>query len=283
MPLNQYFSNYTHTPTQDLLENLIIESIQIYGVDTYFIRRSIENTEDILGSDQAGSFTNARSLEMYVKNVEGYEGQGEFLSRFGLNIQDNITFTVARKRWEETFVGETLMRPKEGDLVYFPMTKALFEVTFIEDEEVFYQTGKLMTYDLQCEKFTFSGEQFNTGVQEIDDIATKFSIAKVLDYSAIDGTPIIGETVTGQTSGTTAKLKSFNLSDDTIELIDLSGMFLDDEILLGATSSVNITITEGNSLNINIDNADMFNDNIQSKGDDIFDFSENDPFSEGNY
>ena len=170
MPTNHYINQHSSTPEQNLVHDLIIESIKFYGIDVYWIPRTASSNEDqIYGEDVTESYNAAYLLEMYIKNVEGFEGQGEFLSKFGLDIRDQITFTTSIRRFEQLDSG--YVRPREGDLIYFPLNKKLFEIEFVEHESIFYQAGTLPVYDLRCELFAYNQQAINTGIDEVDQIA----------------------------------------------------------------------------------------------------------------
>jgi len=170
MPTNPYINNFNNTPEQNLIHDLLIESIKFYGMDVHWIPRiSSSSADQIFGEDTLASFSFNRMIEMYIKNVEGFEGQGDFLSKFGLDIRDQITFTVAVRRFEQLDSGYE--RPREGDLIYFPLNKKLFEIQFVEHESMFYPTGTLPVYDLRCELFVYNQQSFNTGIDEVDQIA----------------------------------------------------------------------------------------------------------------
>jgi len=132
-------------------------------------RKSSSSADQIYGEDVLESYESAYLLEMYIKNVEGFEGQGEFLSKFGLDIRDQITLTTSIRRFEQLDSG--YVRPREGDLIYFPLNKKLFEIEFVEHESIFYQAGTLPVYDLRCELFAYNQQAINTGIDEIDQIA----------------------------------------------------------------------------------------------------------------
>jgi hypothetical protein len=170
MPTNHYINNHGSSPEQNLIHDLLIESIKFYGMDVYWLPRiSSASADQILGEDTLSSYSVNHMIEMYVKNVEGFEGQGDFLSKFGLDIRDQITFTLAIRRFEQLDSGYE--RPREGDLIYFPMNKKLFEIQFVEHESLFYPTGTLPVYDLRCELFAYNQQAINTGIDEIDQIA----------------------------------------------------------------------------------------------------------------
>ena len=169
MPVNPYFNNYHQSSEQNLIEDLIIESIKMYGMDCLYIHRSIGAKDELLNEDDLPIYDSAIPLEMYIREVDGFGGDSDFLSKFGLEIRDSVTFTVAKSRFTANVagdVGET--RPNEGDLVYFPLNEKIFKVMHVEHEAIFYQLGKLQTYDLKCELFEFSNERFDTGNNEID-------------------------------------------------------------------------------------------------------------------
>lgn len=170
MPTNHYINNHGSSPEQNLIHDLLIESIKFYGMDVHWLPRiSSTSADQILGEDTLSSFSVNHMIEMYVKNVEGFEGQGDFLSKFGLDIRDQITFTLAIRRFEQLDSGYP--RPREGDLIYFPLNKKLFEIQFVEHESMFYPTGTLPVYDLRCELFAYNQQSINTGIPEIDQIA----------------------------------------------------------------------------------------------------------------
>jgi len=172
---NFYFNNFQNSQEQNLIEDLVIESIKIYGHEVWYCPRTIDNEEKIFKEDELASFNNAYSIEMYIKNVEGFEGEGDFLSKFGLQIRDRITFTVARRTFADEVTGGT--RPKEGDMIFFPLTSKGYVVRFVEHEAIFYQMGSLQTFDIVCELFEFNQETFNTGVDIIDDTYNDLSFA----------------------------------------------------------------------------------------------------------
>jgi len=178
---NFYFNTLGHYGEQNLIEDLIVESIKIYGIDCYYMPRTIVNEDNLFGEDTLSKFEDAYPLEMYIKSVNGFEGDGTFLSKFGLEIRDEMVLSVAQRRFgEEISYDNTTKeagRPVEGDLIFFPLNNKIYEVKFVEHEVVFYQMGKLQTYDLTCELFEYSSERIDTGIQAIDAIEDKYSIA----------------------------------------------------------------------------------------------------------
>ena len=160
---------------QRLIEDLIIESIRIYGLDVWYMPRTLGALDDLLNEDDLPVFNSAYMVEMYVKNVEGFEGDGDFLSKFGLQIRDSMTLTISmRKFTEDVGAYDDKVRPREGDLIYFPLNRKIFQVKHVEHEAIFYQMGALQTYDLRVELFEYSNELFSTGVAEIDTLLDKY-------------------------------------------------------------------------------------------------------------
>lgn len=220
MPTNFYFNNFQSSQEQNLIEDLIIESIRIYGHEVWYCPRTITSEETIFSEDELATFNNAYNIEMFIKNVEGFEGEGDFLSKFGLQIRDRITFTVARRTFADELVSGG--RPKEGDMIFFPLTNKGYVVRFVEHEAIFYQMGSLQTFDIICELFEYNQETFNTGVSLIDDT-----------YNAL----------------------SFAMANNTQQV----------------TQFVISTIDK-----------QAQNEEFETKGDDILDFTEINPFSEAN-
>jgi hypothetical protein len=178
MATNFYFQSGIpggRSSEQLLMEDIIIECLKIYGFDTYYIPRQAVNEDMILGEDVLNKYASAYPLEMYMQNVTGFEGDGDLMTKFGVEIRDTATFVVARRRWDEVIAssGDAVLttRPAEGDVVYFPLTKAFFEIKRVESTDPFFQVGKLYVYKLQCELMQYSSEMFDTGVSEIDDIS----------------------------------------------------------------------------------------------------------------
>lgn len=190
MVTRTFFNNYNHTNEQDLYEGLIIESIQIYGVDIWYIPRTLNAYDEIYTEDTLSSYDRAIQVEVYVKNIDGFGGDGMFLSKFDFEIRDQVTFTIAKRVFEGD-VGRHIDRnvPKEGDVIYFPMNKKPFQIKYVDYKPFFYQFGTLQTYDLVCELFEYSSEVFNTGVEEIDEIMSKYSMDT--KYREDDDFPIL--------------------------------------------------------------------------------------------
>lgn len=221
MTVNKYFKYYSYGREQDTAEDLIIESIKIYGLDVKYLPRTIINQDFLLGEDALGKFNSAIDLEVYIKNIQGFEGEGDFLSKFNLEIRDQITFTMARKRFSqiatEKLIEEvgynyqvetantqawgvtdsylletgsangysiTSSRPLEGDLIFLPLNNKLYEIKSVESENIFYQHGKLYTYDIQCELYE-RDSRLDTGNTVIDIIESNTTL-DILTYQFLD-------------------------------------------------------------------------------------------------
>lgn len=179
MPLQNNFPKGSSSE-QNLAERLIIESIKKFGNEFFYIPRKLVAVDDVLGEDNLSEFKSAYPIEAYFKNIDNFGGNGVFMSKFGgMRIEEQATISVARRRWDELVgkYGETILpnRPCEGDLMYFPMTDGLFEIRFVDHQNQFYQLGKLYTYDLKIELFTFNSETFDTGIPAVDESALEKS------------------------------------------------------------------------------------------------------------
>lgn len=211
MVKNFYFENYQNSGEQNLIEDLIIESIKIYGIEVYYMPRTIGAKDDLLNEDDLPIFNDAYLIEMYIRNIDGFEGEGDFLSKFGLQIRDSMTLTVAIRSFDAEvnhYTGE--IRPNEGDLIYFPLNGKIFEVMHVEHEAIFYQLGQLQTYDLRCELFEYSGERFNTGIEELD---SKFDSINITTDAAIANV----ESVDLLADNFTIEQEADNILDFTVE------------------------------------------------------------------
>ena len=235
MPTNVYFDTGTK-PEQSLYEDLIIEQLRIYGQDVYYIPRKLAGTDDIFGEDIGSSFEDAYLIEMYMETIDGYEGEKELMSKFGLDIQDDATFVVARRRWEQfVSIDNNLIvssRPNEGDLIYFPKASKLFEITFVDHDDPFYQVHNLPTYKLKCKTFEYGSEAIDTGIAELDAIEDDNSldmlshqmtleaeVGSILLENAVEGADasyIILETYNVATIDENSQNDDFELADDNI-------------------------------------------------------------------
>lgn len=175
MPTNVYFTQGTRNE-QYLVEDLIIESLKIYGQEFFYIPRTLVSKDEILGEDRLSEFKSSFPIEMYFENIDSFDGQGQFIQKFGLMVEQSATLVVARRRWDQLVgrYGQTIIpnRPCEGDLIYFPLSKGLFEIKFVKHQDPFYQLGKLYVYKLQVELFQYASERIDTGNADVDVFET---------------------------------------------------------------------------------------------------------------
>ena len=287
MATNPYFNHHgTNTPENRLIENLMIESIKTYGIDVYYLPRTLNNEDTLMGEDASASYNSAHTIEMYIKTVDGFEGSGDFIAKWGLQIKDQITFTVAKRRWQELGLASDgrAKIPHEGDLIYFPITKALFQILFIEDEAIFYQTGQLQSYDMLCEMFTYSDQSFNTGIDTIDAIERTHSYSIDFTMNSGSGNYTVGETVYQGDSLAAATVKgevgSWNSTTKILNLLNMTGNFSGTVNIIGDSSSASYSITsfDAQTSAANTAATSTSNSDIEAEADAIIDFTEGNPF-----
>ncbi len=267
---------------QKFIENLIIESIEIYGQNIFYLPRTYVNKDTILNEVESSEFTQALEVRAYVNNVEGWEGQGELLSKFGIRVEDKTTFIFSRAKFEEKVDDNAVLnvegRPNEGDLIWFPITKHLFEIKFVEVERPFYQLGKGYVWECQCELFEYSDEELNTGVADIDAIENAFANAITVNF-AVGGSGdfTVGEVVAGGTSNVTAEVKAWDSANRQLQVFNRTGIFTIPETVTGQTSGAAWTSASYNTLN-NVNSEVDQNFDFETQDDDILDFTEGNPF-----
>lgn len=288
MATNQYFKQKVRSE-QQLFEDLVIESLQMFGQDVYYLPREIVNKDKIFLDDVPSRFSDAYKVEMYIENAEGFEGEGDLFTKFGVELRDQATFIVSRKRWVQ-LVGKRLevanFRPREGDLIYLPMSESMFEIRRVETETPFYQLKDLPTFRLQCELFEYSGEDFDTGVDTIQDVETEGSFKYNLSLDSGGGRFIQGETVTQifDTYQMQGEVSFASDSGNTLQLIHsgaTDGLFHEwttTRSIIGDQSQHVATPTSINQINdILSDNQNKTFDDFES---DFLDFSESNPFGD---
>jgi len=187
MSTNPLFrSHWTSAAEQRLVEDLLVEAIQVFGIDVFYIRRRIDNMDELYREDTVATFDAAYPIEMYVKSSDGFEGDGKFLSKFGLEIRDQIVFTIARRPFGQhvTANSSTHARPREGDLIWFPMNRKAYEIKYVDNTNIFFQMGALQVWDVKTELFEHNGQQFLTGRPEIDAAYNAHtSVGRIPDYT----------------------------------------------------------------------------------------------------
>tara|TARA_R110000822_G_scaffold50055_5_gene131105 strand:+ start:709 stop:1611 length:903 start_codon:yes stop_codon:yes gene_type:complete len=298
MPRNPYISLGTNSE-QKLQENLIIEALKIYGHEVYYLPRGIVNRDTILNEVITSKFGDAFKIEMYVASTDGFEGDGQFLSKFGLEVRNQIKLVASRTRWDDLvgrFKVTEEVRPAEGDLIYFPLVNGLFEIKYVAGDSPFYQLGNLPTYELTCETFEYSNENLETGIRAIDEIEEIEAFPYLLTLGSGSGTFRIGEEVTQVLdSDTTIRGEIAKLSNSIAHVIHsrdsdngsdtfwqvTAGSYGN---LIGTISGASylITSTDGTSGVTEVDTRAQ-NDVFTSIGDGFVDFSETNPFGDINY
>lgn len=278
---NVYFTFGTKSE-QRLYEDLIIESLKIYGMDVYYLPRELVKEDKLFGEDVLSKFDENYMIEMYLGTYDGFEGDGSLFTKFGVRISDEATFIVSKRRWEDLVSSSYNLvsshRPNEGDLIYFPLTKGLFQIKFVEHEIPFWQLANVATYQLRAELMEYSEERLETGVDEIDGIRDEVGMSLKLTLAVGSGNFSVGEIVEGSTSGTTGKVVGWDNPTRTLEIIDVTGQFAQGETITGNLSGTTRTLSTFDTLDMD----DVYAENrpIEFAADDILDFSEANPFGE---
>lgn len=178
MPLNPYVSRGTRNE-QSLLEDLTIESLKMYGQDCFYLPRTLVNESRIFREDIGSSFDTAYKVEMYIENTDGFDGDGDLFTKFGVEIRDNATFIMAKRTWKKLVAIPEVEfqdndRPREGDIIFLPLSQSMFEVMHVEHEQPFYQLNNLYTYKMRAELFEMADEDFDTSITDIDEVQADF-------------------------------------------------------------------------------------------------------------
>ena len=287
MATNQYFNKFSNSAEQRLVQDLVDEAIKINGVDMVYIPRSVMNEDEIFGEDRLPKFESGRQLEMYVESYDGYEGGGEQFSSIGLQIDDRMTVVVSRRRFLEVFADKNYSYPREGDLIYFPLNKDVFEINFVDREYNFFNFGKSMGYKIECSLFKYTGGDFDTGFDAVDGV-TSAAMSQLFAAQLGTGTGTFTEgevsylyTSTG-TTGATMNVINWNSSAEVATLQLVEGSISDAARLFGDSSGATFAITS-----IGVTNEFFANDPLQNNTDfgfgssSFLDFTDSDPFSEG--
>jgi hypothetical protein len=241
MASNPYINAFNNGAEQDLIENLVMESIKFYGHDCNYIVRDLVEHDEVYGEAPLSTYKRTYLMDFYIRSFDSYEGDGAYLSKFNLEIRDTLSLSVSLKNFKnEVGQHEGISRPREGDLIHMPMDNRLYVIKYVNKTPVFYQMGKIQFYDLSCEVFEYSSEVFDTGIQEIDNVYRNRSVD--LTNFAI-------------------------LTNDGYMIKDQNGF----PIIQGGYN------LDSQSLDIGDDR-----DEIQSESNTVLDWTETDPFSEGN-
>jgi hypothetical protein len=294
MPTSVYFNNQRATVEQQLLEDLIIESIRNHGIDVYYLpRESQSSTDELFGDDPVKCYRHAIKIEMYLETFQNYEGNQEFFSKFGLELQETARLCMSRRSFERLVTRQFPQShnvPKEGDLVYLPTQFKLMEIKFVEEEKNFFQLGKdaknPYMYGLSMEAFKYNGELLQTGVTEIDSIPNvqAYALDFTLDAGG-SGTFTNLEWVYQGTSLENAVAKAVVAGWDKpsrkLKLRNIKGEFVAGSLVKGNGSGAQWNIADEADVmrNSNYESVED-NERIEQEADNILDFSEANPFGE---
>ena len=197
MATNPYFK-YGVRSEQNMFEDITIEALKMYGQDVYYLPREIVNKDTVFLDDIPSRFSSSYKVEMYIENAEGFGGEGDLFTKFGVELRDQATFVVARKRWQQ-LIGSRLteknFRPREGDLIYLPLSQSIFQIERVETETPFYQLEQLPTFRMTCELFEYSDEDFDTNITGIDVVEAESAFQYKLTLDSAGGGYTIGENV----------------------------------------------------------------------------------------
>ena len=296
MATNVYFNPFPSsqiTSEQLLVEDLVIEAMQIYGMDIFYLPRSSRDQVDYLyGEDTLKQYVTAYPIEMYLENVTGMDGEQDFISKFGLEIRDELTFLVSRRRFAATVPSN---RPLSGDLIYIPLIRNIFEITHVEhenDQAMFYTLGRgrggnVYVYGLKLKQYVFSNEIIQVGISEIDDQIRDYYPRTNVALSAGGTGQFINDEIVYQSANTLANATATAIVHDftpnsQVTIIRTIGTFASGGTIKGNTSSATWTISTSNDL-VALDNAfeDIIDNNrIQAEANAIIDFTDTNPFGE---
>jgi len=299
MPTNFYFNNFpaNHvTQEQLLVEDLVIESMQIHGMDVFYLPRTTRDQVDYLyGEDTLKQYVSAYPIEMYLENVTGMDGEGDFVSKFGLEIRDEVSLLVSRRRFAYQ-VGQNIIRPREGDLIYIPLVENFFEITFVEhenDQAMFYTLGRgrggnVYVYSLKMKQFVFSNELISTGISEIDEqIRDNYSRTRLTVDTGGSGNykqdEIIYQGTDLANATATAVVHTWDYHTKALDIYRVIGTFAGSSSIIGdesgaiwtQTGAADDTVFDNNVFEDIVDNT-----RIETEADSIIDFSEINPFGE---
>jgi hypothetical protein len=293
---NVYFNPFPSsqiTSEQLLVEDLVIEAMQIYGMDIFYLPRSSRDQVDYLyGEDTLKQYVTAYPIEMYLENVTGMDGEQDFISKFGLEIRDELTFLVSRRRFAATVPSN---RPLSGDLIYIPLIRNIFEITHVEhenDQAMFYTLGRgrggnVYVYGLKLKQYVFSNEIIQVGISEIDDQIRNYYPRTNVALSAGGTGQFINDEIVYQSANTLANATATAVVHDftpnsQVTIFRTIGTFASGGTIKGNTSGAIWTINTSDDL-VALDNAfeDIIDNNrIQAEANAIIDFSDTNPFGE---
>jgi|TARA_B110000977_G_scaffold201133_1_gene294329 hypothetical protein len=284
MPTNVFF-NHAVSTEQHLYEDIVVESLRMYGHECFYLPREVVEEDTILNEDVQSAFGDAYAVEMYIENTDGFEGEGDLMSKFGLSIRDTATFVISLRSWER-FISldsnlATSLRPNEGDLIHFPMSGSLFEIKFVEHENPFYQVGKLFTFKMQCELFEYSGEDFDTDVAGIDKIEDEdaYNIEMTM-VAGGSGDYNVGENLTKSSVVVGEVLSWVGGNTRTLKVKDVTTTLVVGDVLVGAVTTAQYTVNSITDVLTMSNDALAQNLEFEATDSTYLDFSETNPFGE---
>jgi hypothetical protein len=295
MALNPYFNNHDYKPTQDLMEDLVEESIKINGINVYYIPRRFVDLDQIFGEDSSSFFKDAIQIEMYMDNYSGFAGEREIISKFGLEIRDTLSLVVSKRRFQKESAKFPVMsdrpveisNPMEGDLIWYPFTKALFEIKFVDQTKDFFMLGRKAPYfyELELEKFKYSQEIIRSGINEIDQVVTDYAYTLTLNIGAGNANNYsISEIVYQSPDSTYANATTVALVQDWLPteqelfVTNIGGTFTNGQVIIGQSSNARYTLISYDTLLNPSTHENYDNHYIANSATSIIDFSENNPF-----
>ena len=288
MATNPYFNKFKNKAEQTLVQDIVDESIKIHGVDMVYALRSLQNEDELFGEDRLPKFQDGRELEMYVESYDGFEGEGEVMTQFGLDIKDEMTLTLSKRRFSEVFADKTDVKyPREGDLIYFPLMDGMFEVNFVEREQNFFNFGKTFTYQIKCSLFKYSGEEIDTGFDRIDGVTSNAMNQLVhTTFSSGTGQFTEGEVVniisgSGITSATMEVVVWEGSTANVLESYLVSGGLTSGRIVGQSSNADRVINTIGFTADFFAKDTMEDNTEFMIEASSLFDFTDTDPFSEG--
>lgn len=287
MATSVYFNNFSPAiiNEQRVFEDILYESIKIMGHDVkYMPRDAYDSTDEIIGESPEARFNRAYTIEAYLANVEGYEGDGDFFSKFGLEIRDTSNFVISRRAFQKYVPSNIAARPREGDLIFVPVLNKIFEIKFVEEELLFFSLGKRnpYLYELRCEVFRFSQEDIDTGNSDIDSLSDLVSYTIHLNMSSGSNNYHMGETVyqgANLSSATvTAKVAGWTPANNVLEVININGVFTTNVSVTGTSSNTTKNLISYDELKDHVQYDEFDNRKIQTEADTFVDLSEINPF-----
>ena len=283
MPTNVFFNHAVQTE-QHLYEDLVVEALRMYGHNVFYLPRQIIEEDSILNEDVQSKFGDSYQVEMYIENTDGFEGEGDLMSKFGVQIRDQATFIISLRTWER-FISlddnlATSFRPNEGDLIYFPLSGSMFEIKFVEHEDPFYQVGKLFVFKMTCELFEYSQEDFDTGIGDIDIIEDEQAYTTVMTMaSGNNKNYVVNENITK--GGTVVgEVVAWNNITSKLTIKDVTTTLATTDVLVGATSTAQYTINSIDDRMVFSNDASAQNKDFEDQDSNYLDLSEVNPFGE---